>query len=170
MWLDCLKDLCLLNLDLSFSWLFCFTCFLPCASGHTSLCTCGSQEGHLRLIHDLNGSLNIELARSRQTIVHSRLVVSPKLFWISRSFRYSNSRYEKLSSAFRRWFRQSSLEWRFQFAPQNHFRSRTTVVQFTTHARSVSWRACASRVRVEGPPVPQPRRSRCQKFRCTSKK
>ena len=44
--------------------------------------------------------------------------------------------YEKPSSPFRRWFRQSSLEWRFQFAPQNHFEARTTALQFTIHART----------------------------------
>ena len=53
----------------------------------------------------------------------------------NRMFRYSNL-HEKLSSAFRRWFRQSSLEWRFQFAPQNHSKARTTAVQFITHART----------------------------------
>src|SRR4051812_28173324 len=63
-----------------------------------------------------------------------------KLFEYLPRFCYSNL-HEKLSSAFRRWFRQSSLEWRFQFAPQDHSQARTTVVQFTTHARSVSRRS-----------------------------
>src|SRR6185436_8550510 len=58
----------------------------------------------------------------------------------------SKDTYEELSSPFRRWFRQSSLEWRFQFAPQNYSKARTTVVQFTFHARSVSIHPhCSSR-------------------------